>query len=52
MQQYERDFILRAIKATDSLVEAAALLGLSKQNLNYKLHKLGIGKEETQRPGK
>lgn len=52
VQQYERDFILRAIKATDSLVEAAALLGLSKQNLNYKLHKLGIGKEETQRPGK
>ena len=50
VQQYERDFILRAIKATDSLVEAAALLGLSKQNLNYKLHKLGIGKEETQRP--
>jgi arginine utilization regulatory protein len=42
MRNYEREIISRALQMTDSYVEAAELLGITKQNLNYKMNKLGI----------
>ena len=42
MRTYEREIISRALQMTDSYVEAAELLGITKQNLNYKMNKLGI----------
>ena len=42
MESYEKFLITKAIEATDSLVEAAKLLGITKQNLNYKMKKYGL----------
>lgn len=42
MRNYEREIISRALQMTDSYVEAAELLGITKQNLNYKMNKLDI----------
>lgn len=39
MASYEKSLIIRAIESTQSLTDAASLLGISKQALNYKLGK-------------
>lgn len=49
IRQYEKKVVTWAVSRTDSLVEAAEILGLTKQNLNYKMRKLGIKKDEIKR---
>lgn len=46
IRQYEKKVVTWAVSRTDSLVEAAELLGLTKQNLNYKMRKLDIKKDD------
>ena len=43
MASYEKSLIIRAIESTQSLTDAASLLGISKQALNYKLGKYELG---------
>ena len=42
MDRYERELILRAMEQASSVSEAARLLGVSRQNLKYKMQKLGL----------
>lgn len=42
LEAYEKSLISEAVEKTASLVEAAHILGITKQNLNYKMKKLGI----------
>ncbi len=44
LMEYEKSLILKSIENTNSLVKAAAQLGLSKQALYYKMKKYGIEK--------
>lgn len=42
VQEYEKELIAAAVDSSASLAEAAAKLGISRQNLNYKLKKYSL----------
>lgn len=42
MERYEKELILRAVEQSGSASEAARRLGVSRQNLKYKLQKYGL----------
>ena len=42
VEEYEKMLITAAVETAPSLVEAAKLLGITKQNLNYKMKKFKI----------
>ena len=42
VQEYEKELITAAVESSESLAEAAAKLGISRQNLNYKLKKYSL----------
>ena len=42
VEEYEKSLITAAVETAPSLVEAARLLGITKQNLNYKMKKFKI----------
>ena len=42
MERYERELIVRAMEQGGSISQAARLLGLSRQNLKYKLQKYNL----------
>ena len=42
MERYERELIRRAMQQAGSISQASRLLGLSRQNLKYKLKKYDL----------
>ena len=48
MKEYEREILQSVVEESRSFVEAAERLGISKQNLYYKMKELGIIKQEAQ----
>ncbi len=47
IKEYERNIIIKAVKSSKNLSEAAKKLGISRQNLNYKLNKHSLLENNT-----
>ena len=45
VSEYEREIIVNTVKNTRTLTDAAKLLGITKQSLNYKLTKYGLSEK-------
>jgi len=42
IERYEKQLLIKALKSAHTYAEAAIKLGISKQSLNYKLHKYNL----------